>query len=200
MGQTGRMDGTFVDWVSSLTQFAPDHLDPTGELPVGAIEFLTNVFETKGAVPSAELDALWVGRQLELAHAAFSMVMADYQVTTEFTAPSFEYRIEDGNAIRPAYRGQYATMPITHITAAYVTFEVAEFVQDEVMEELHRAWPTCPQHGFGLHARTGLEHPDWYCRTYHHSVGTIGQLPRPAATAPNRLDQNPARVSPYPPE
>lgn len=63
--------------------------------------------------------------------------------------------------------------PVTALVA------VADDAQDAVMHSAWGAWPTCPEHGLGVHA---LEHGGaavWWCAVGGgHLVARIGQWPR----------------------
>jgi hypothetical protein len=45
-----------------------------------------------------------------------------------------------------------------------VLVEVADFMQDEVIENLHRPWPVCRVHDKGGCAQLVDRQPVWFCR------------------------------------
>jgi hypothetical protein len=53
---------------------------------------------------------------------------------------------------------------------------VADFVQDEVMEDLHGVWPQCRDHRVGLHPSLSAERAVWACRAGAHDVADVGKL------------------------
>lgn len=113
--------------------------------------------------------------RVEMARTAVSQFGRDLSVTTRLDPPPFEFRDEDGE-IRIAYWGQYASMILLGATQAEVTIEVADFMQGEVMEDLHAVWPECGSHGVGLHPELASDRASWICRTGNHALAEIGQL------------------------
>ena len=99
----------------------------------------------------------------------------DVAATTDLEPPSFGYRDEDGS-VRLSLWGIYATSPLDGLTQVQVTVEVAEFMQDEVMEYLHGVWPECREHRMGLHPAVSGDKALWECRAGAHQVTNIGQL------------------------
>ena len=110
-----------------------------------------------------------------LARDAVARFGHDVRATTNLEPPPFEHRDEDGG-IRLAYWGQYATMWLLGTTAPEIAVEVADFMQGEVMEELHAAWPECTTHRIGLHPELVLGQASWVCRAGGHVMSEIGNL------------------------
>lgn len=81
-------------------------------------------------------------RQRQYAQEAVELVAADIGASTRLPPPSWEFRIEEDRAIRAAYWGQFATMTLMGVTRDEVLVEVADFRQDEVIEDLHSPWPS----------------------------------------------------------
>jgi hypothetical protein len=62
--------------------------------------------------------------------------------------------------------------PVTALAA------VADDAQEAVMLSIRGAWPTCPEHRLGVHARPHDGAAVWWCRTNGgHAVARVGQLP-----------------------
>ena len=62
--------------------------------------------------------------------------------------------------------------PVTALAA------VADDAQEAVMLSIGGAWPTCPVHHLGVHARAHDGAAVWWCRTGGgHAAARIGQLP-----------------------
>lgn len=159
------MTDTFENWVASLG----------GEVSADAQVFLRRLFQERGPVPLEQAQRLGLDHQIELARKAAALVAHDIASTTDIEPPPFEYRHEDGS-IRLAFWGQYASSAILGLSQAAVTVEVAGFMQDEVMEDLHGVWPECSEHGNGLHPTLSVDRAEWVCRTGAHAVADIGQL------------------------
>jgi hypothetical protein len=61
--------------------------------------------------------------------------------------------------------------PVTALVA------VADDAQDAVMHSIWGVWPTCPEHGVGVHARAHDGTAVWWCRIDGGHAIAIGQLP-----------------------
>jgi hypothetical protein len=62
---------------------------------------------------------------------------------------------------------------------------VADEAQDAIMHSVWGAWPACPEHGLGVHAREHDGAAVWWCATGGHAVARIGQWPAaPPITKP----------------
>jgi hypothetical protein len=156
---------TFDDWVATLG----------GSVSPEARAFLRHVFDEHGPVSSEEAGRLGHQHQLALTREAVALVARDIATTTTVDPPPFEFRDEDGS-IHLAFWGQYATTPISGLNQAAVSVEVADFMQGEVMEDLHGIWPKCREHAVGMHPSLSSERAVWMCRTGVHAVAQIGQL------------------------
>jgi hypothetical protein len=166
---------SFDEWMSVIEP--PDELDPTGVPPRGKREFLRAIFDEHGALGADQVRARWIERQLELARDAAELFAADVRATTDIEPPSFEFRTES-DGVRVAYRGSYATTAVMAITAPEVICEVSDFMQDEVVEDLHSGWPMCPEHAVGAYPGVVEDGAVWYCRKFQHIVAPIGRLAR----------------------
>jgi hypothetical protein len=54
------------------------------------------------------------------------------------------------------------------------------------MDSIWGAWPTCPEHGLGVHAREHDGAAVWWCASGSHAVARIGQWPRLERTEVSR--------------
>jgi len=53
----------------------------------------------------------------------------------------------------------------------------ADDMQDNIVDDLSKAWPSCPTHRFGLHPQVRDETPIWWCHYGDgHAVAKIGSL------------------------
>jgi hypothetical protein len=166
------MEERFQAWVASQ---APQDPPDAGELADGAMEFLREIFDERGPVPVEDVERAGQERQIGLARVAVELLGADLGASTNLQAPPFEHRIDDG-AVRVAYCGRYASMTIMAMSAPHVVAEVADFMQEEIVEDLHAAWPVCPAHQLGTYAQVVDGRAVWYCRNHQHAVAAIGQL------------------------
>jgi hypothetical protein len=164
----------FQEWVVSL---APQDPSDPDELAPGVMELLREIFDVRGPVPVEDVELARQERQTELVRAAVELLGADLGASTDLQPPPFEYRIDDGD-VRVAYWGRYASITIMAVSAAHVVAEVADFMQEEIVEDLHAAWPTCHSHQLGTYAEIVDGRPVWYCRKHQHAVAAIGQLAR----------------------
>jgi hypothetical protein len=164
----------FETWVSSLASGDPSDLIVATP---GAVEFLREMFDERGPVAAEVIALAAQERQIQLARSAVELLGADLRATTELQAPPFEHRIEDG-AVRVAYWGRYAPSTIMTITGPEVVAEVSDFMQDEIVEGLHAAWPVCPDHHFGAYVQIAGGQAVWNCRSQQHVIAVVGRLAR----------------------
>jgi hypothetical protein len=143
----------FDEWVASLG----------GSVSPEATELLRCVFGKHGPVSPQQAARIGREHQLALARAAVGLVGHDIAATTNREAPPFEYR-DEGSVVRLAYWGQFATTPLSALTQPEMTVDVADFMQDEIMEDVHGAWPQCQQHGTGVHPSSASHQAVWVCR------------------------------------
>jgi hypothetical protein len=157
---------TFDGWVASLG----------GSMTPEARTLLRRIFDQHGPVSSRDVERIGHEHQVALARVAAELVGRDIAATTDQQVPPFEYRDEHG-AVRVAFWGRYATTTIAGLTQQEVTVQVAEFMQEEVMRNLQRTWPRCPEHRAGLHPSRESERAAWTCRAGGHVVAAVGELP-----------------------
>jgi hypothetical protein len=155
----------FDDWVASLGR----------SVSTDARALLRRVYDEHGPISPDQARRLGHDHQLALAREAVALLARDVAVTTSVEPPRFEYR-DDGGSVRLAFRGRYATTPIYALSAAIIV-EAANFMQVEVMEDLHGVWPSCSDHGRGLHPALSSGRAVWVCRAGGHIVSDIGRLP-----------------------
>jgi hypothetical protein len=155
----------FNDWVACLA----------GSVSPDAKELLRQVFDEHGPVPAEQVDQIGREHQLAWARVALALIGQDIAATTSLQAPPFEYRDEHGS-VRLAFWGQDAPSPVYGFSQAVVIVEVADFIQGEVMEDLHAAWPQCRYHHAGLHPSLASNRAAWLCRCGGHVVAAIGKL------------------------
>jgi hypothetical protein len=116
--------------------------------------------------------------QIEFAREAVELVAADILASTLLVPPSWQFRTEDDGAVRVAYFSHFAPTTLMGVNRADLVVEVADFMQDEVIEDLHGPWPSCPAHDKGGYAQIANHKPVRFCRFGGHVIAAIGQLSR----------------------
>ena len=112
------------------------------DLSSSAMAWLHDVFKEHGAISGARLSGLGGEHQLRLARIAFDLVGHDMAATAGLDPPSFEFADEEGS-LRRAFRGHYSPSLLIGLTQSESSVEVADFVQEDVMEDPHQVWPEC---------------------------------------------------------
>lgn len=158
---------TFDEWVASLG----------GSVAGDAKELLRRVFDEHGPVSPEHAKRIGREHQVALARVAVGLVGHDIATTTGQEAPPFEYRDDDAG-VRLAYWGRFATTTLSALSQPEMTVDVADFMQDGVIEDVHGAWPVCPIHNKGGYAQLVDRQPMWFCRFGSHTIAAIGQLSR----------------------
>ena len=156
---------TFDSWVASLGR----------SMTPEARTLLRRIFQQHGPVSSEYVERIGHEHQIALARVAVDLVGRDIAATMDQQVPPFECRYEEG-AVRVAFWGRYATTTVAGLTQQDVTVEVAEFLQEEVIRDLQRTWPECPEHRAGLRASRDSERAAWTCRRGGHVVAAVGEL------------------------
>ncbi|MFF5076094.1 hypothetical protein ACFY36_03515 [Actinoplanes sp. NPDC000266] len=85
-----------------------------------------------------------------------------------------------GNAYAQSWDGHTGTaqgvFPRSGVDPVSALVAVAEDAQDAVMHSLWSAWPVCPAHRLGVHARAHDEAAVWWCAGDNgHAVALIGE-------------------------
>jgi hypothetical protein len=62
------------------------------------------------------------------------------------------------------------------VLPAQIRCEVSDFMQGEVVEDLWRGWPVCPDHVGTVLAQVTNNVAVWFCRSGGHAVAAIGRL------------------------
>ena len=138
--------------------------------------WLHDVFDEHGAISVARLSRLGGESQLRLTWIAFDLVGHDMAATTGLDPPSFEFADEEGS-LRLAFRCHYSSSPLLGLTQSELSVEVADFVQEDLMEDLHQVWPECGKHRTGLHPSVISNDAVWECRSDGgHVIAPIGSL------------------------
>jgi hypothetical protein len=169
------MAPSFDEWATSVQ--LPDDLvlNAAGDLALGAIEFLREIFDGQGAVSSAELLRACQERQIRLARWGIELFMADVRRTTDLPNRRLELRWQD-DVLVASYEGSYNAPALQSIREPEAICEIAENLRDEVVEDLWAAWPVCRAHHVGLYAEPVDGRAVWYCRAGRHVTESVGEL------------------------
>jgi hypothetical protein len=153
-----------------------------GTPAAGFPEFKQEVFRDRGPISSAAFEQAYNERQLLLAGHAVALVEADIERAAELDVLPFDVGIrpisidDDYELLVVSYRGNFQTPVMFSLRHPESTVEVADNMQDHIVEEIHAAWPVCPIHDRGLYAQVDQGDAVWYCRSGGHAVSKIGEL------------------------
>jgi len=116
-------------------------------------------------------------RQLELAAWACELVNGDVARTAGSTGRAAPLIIadEDVELVEVEFEGSYQGTALMGVDPADVLYQVADKVQDQVMDN-QAPWPTCDPHDAGVHAELREGRAVWWCRRGDHLVTEVGQL------------------------
>ena len=146
-------------------------------------DWLHQVFTTQGAVRGPDLRRLASAAQREAAETASRRVAADVARTTGHTVAIGV--VVRGHNMRIACDGEFSNDDsggFFSIGEEEAACEVADTVQDILLERLWKVWPTCTRHDAGLHPDFIDGGAVWLCRPGRHYT-PVGDLPE----APDRL-------------
>ena len=158
---------SFDDWLASI--------DPERDM-TDRRRWLRHQFELLGPVDAESID---VAYELELAGALRTAIELARSDLPDDPTRSLTYIDEPGaRGIAYGYSATFSS-PMTHSPPwrmSQLIVDVADYVQEHVSEERMRVWPTCTNHGLGLHPKVANHGPVWRCSHGPHDVAVIGQL------------------------
>jgi hypothetical protein len=140
-------------------------------------ERLHQVFTTQGAIRGPDLRRLASAAQQQAAEAASRRVAADVARSTGHTVVIGP--VVSGHNMRIACDGELSNDDsgiFFAIGEEEAACEVADTVQDILLERLWRVWPTCARHDSGLHPDFIDGGAVWLCRPGRHYT-PVGELP-----------------------
>lgn len=158
-----------------LAQVAPRDAHDPGIPVAGADEWLRAMFERRGPISAEELDLEATEVAMQLARDAVERFLRDLHATTD-ERPLIEIRQDDEYGVIVSYDGEYTTPAFLAMRDPEATCELADYLQTEVHRAIGRTWPTCHEHGAGLHAATDGVQAIWSCHARGHQVAIIGEL------------------------
>lgn len=142
-------------------------------------DWLSELYDREGPVGDARVRMAVRDRQFELATWACELVNSDVARTAGCfgrAAPLIlGYGVEE--LVEVEFEGSYQGAGLMGVDPAEVLYQVADKVQDQVMDN-QRPWPTCDPHDAGLHAELREGRAVWWCRRGDHLVAEVGQLLR----------------------
>jgi hypothetical protein len=105
-------------------------------------------------------------------------VLDDVHRTTSLQ-PAVELEVDDDGFLRIRYRnpsGAGGGGGLTERADPSLLVEIADWIQEQVTEDVFTAWPVCPTHDMGLHALEEADRAVWWCAFGDHEVAPIGRL------------------------
>jgi hypothetical protein len=142
----------------------------------GLRAWLQALFQSHGPVSTEVVQVAFVLDQVALADRAVASVLGDLHRTSSFR-PKVNVDDVDGS-IRITVNGSYTTpsMSAAPFDVAAGIVEVADYLQEKVIDNAGPVWPVCPWHGFGLHPQVNVGRAMWWCRPLDHPVSVVGEL------------------------
>ena len=169
-------DADFEAWYESLEIVHGDYLDQaeTERRRTFLHRWLHAFYAAHGPLTMDLVGIALVLDQVQLATEDVKIVLADLARTTNLQPDVVVDDYEGG--VRVSFNGSYTAPSVWEWENPDALAEVADYLQEHVVEELHTAWPTCPEHGFGLHAEVHGQTAVWWCRYRNHTVARVGHL------------------------
>lgn len=147
------------DWLISLGFF------DQGTAPMAADrrDWLHRVFVGKGPVSSDDLYLMAALATFEIAEAACERVGRD---VLSSTGRSISVKVVDDDGVsRVEIDGDLASgAGVRSVGLEHLTVDVADAVQEHLMEQLWRPWPECTRHRRGVHPEMSTGAAIWICR------------------------------------
>jgi hypothetical protein len=171
-------DEDFDPWYERHTRDDGDRRSPRDETALR--NWFRDLYDERGPVASSEIEAAFIERQVTIVRQAIEAVLKDLTETTGLR-PSATVEVESGLAV--AYWGDNSTLKSCCSLSGFAVNELDLFViaaddmRDNIVDDLNKAWPSCPRHSFGLHPQVRGETPIWWCHYGDgHAVSEIGLL------------------------
>jgi hypothetical protein len=153
---------SFTRWLTRL-----DSEFPLPEPGGAAIEWIRRIYQENGEMPAFDFAVMAFERKSQVAWDAFVHVAesarkatgCDNSIGLEFIYPSSEYPIGNiavGNSTIQSFDDQG------------VHAEVAEAIQEHLIDRYRVLWPLCSGHGVGMHAVTRDGEAVWWCNVGDH--------------------------------
>ncbi|WP_182902977.1 hypothetical protein [Microbispora sp. H10830] len=121
-------------------------------------------------------DRLWATLETAVKVVQGDVRASGIDAVLEITLPDWD----DSGCARVGCCGGYGGPPIwlsSGRDAGVALVEIADAVQNDIMEHIWGVWPTCPEHRLGLHAALVEGTPVWQCAgTGLHTAAAIGDL------------------------
>jgi hypothetical protein len=136
--------------------------------------WLRDVYDTHGPAPKDVVAVAFVLDQINLATEKVAVVMPDIERTSGLR-PVVEVDDYEGG-VGISFNGSYTTPSVWAWVNPDALAEVADYLQEHVMDALNAVWPACPDHAFGLHAEVKMGEAAWWCAPGGHPVALVGQL------------------------
>jgi hypothetical protein len=177
----------FDEWYESLgTEWGDGEADEdAGQSAERLRRWLHQLYETHGGLDMESVKTAFLLDQIQISEANVAVVLQDIENTSALRPDIVVDDYEGG--VRVAFDGSYALPSVTAWENPEALAEVADYLQERVMEKLWAVWPTCPRHGFGVFAQVHGGVAMWWCRFGQHGVAAVGLLGlgrAPAAVPP----------------
>ncbi|MDP2290242.1 MAG: hypothetical protein Q8M22_03595, partial [Actinomycetota bacterium] len=166
----GQTSTDFESWFANLTEEA------SVERRALIRPWFLSLHQQQGPVPSEVASVAWSAQRLDASERAVALTLADIQRTTtwqaEVTLSTLDAAVQitvEGHTRAPATTADPWDQQA-------IVCDIAEIIQEDISESHSEAWPSCADHGVGLHAEVQAGRAVWRCRTGEHAVSDIGML------------------------
>jgi hypothetical protein len=163
----------FDEWANQLGIGA---VSDSGLASSGFHAWLRVLFDVEGPLDLKSVEIAFRLRQAELAVWAIGLARRDIERTTE-CRPEITLVTFDEGDMTAAYNGSHEGVSLMSVDPPWILTQVADKLQDGVVEDLRRGWPTCETHDSGAFAEVRDDQALWWCRKAGHPVAVIGELP-----------------------
>jgi hypothetical protein len=150
--------------------------DPDMAIGYDWMEWLHEVYMTRGPLAPSIVEALAQEEALKRAQEAAALVAED--VTATLASPIDITATIEAERVRVIVNGEVASgAGLMSFGPSELLVEVADAAQQMIMDD-YRVWPECSQHNAGLHPELDDGQAMWVCRSGRHVIAPIGELDR----------------------
>ena len=172
-------ENSFSAWLSRVGLEEIPELSFNAKLLDGDTrEWFSSQYNAHGPMQPSQIAVLARQRLREVAERALALVSDDIRATNR-TGPRFEIG-EHGSAlyvnIANGSEWYISDHMLSILSSDGMAVQMAEFVQDYLLEYSGEAWPVCLEHDRLIMANLEPSSPSWKCTANGHLVGAIGAL------------------------
>jgi hypothetical protein len=162
----------FESWLRNSGTGLDVNFDYIAEVNSRAFQWFRHIYDRLGPVSEERLRALFDEACDRSTRIALDIMMREVQVYgLELVDTQIEVR--PSGFIAGGRDHYFLERDVNFWVVEDAVQSIGELVQEFIMERESKAWPVCPEHGFGLHLDNVQGQVVWHCRPQNHVVRVV---------------------------